>query len=73
MDESRCSHRTGHDEHLQRGCRAGGPPVTPRAPRRRLVPHSRPADESDPPCPCGRPALFIFTTECFGDVTWCGA
>ena len=73
MDTSRCSHRTPHDEHLKRVCRGGGTPVVAHAPRSRHVPDSRPADESDPPCPCGRPALFIFTTEDFGDVTWCGA
>ena len=39
----------------------------------RLVPSSRLPSESDPPCPCGRPALVIFTTEEFGDVIWCGA
>ena len=73
MDTSRCSHHTPHDEHLTRARRAGGTPVVAPAPRNQHVPGSRPADESDPPCPCGRPALFIFTTECFGDVTWCGA
>lgn len=73
MDTSRCSHRTPHDEHLHRVGRGGGGPVVAHTPDSRLAPGGRPADESDPPCACGRPALFIFTTEGFGDVTWCGA
>jgi hypothetical protein len=37
------------------------------------LPGSRPATDGDQPCPCGRSALVVFTTEEFGDVIWCGA
>ena len=43
------------------------------APTEHVVPEIRPANEDDPPCLCGRPALIIFTTEDYGEVTWCGA
>lgn len=73
MDTTRCSHRTSRVRHLNRPRRGEGTPSMAHPLRERAIPSSRPAGESDPPCPCGRPALVIFTTADFGDVTWCGA
>ena len=72
MDTTRCTHRAPREARarLRRG---GESPGVMHAPRARAVPVSRPALESDPPCPCGRPALVIFTTQDYGDVVWCGA
>jgi len=74
MNTNRCTHRASHDGQRE-GLRCGGGdrPSAVHAPRHRLVPASRPAREGDPPCPCGRPALVVFTTDDFGDVIWCGA
>jgi hypothetical protein len=73
MEAARCTHRTRHAGHLKRLRLHGGAPLVVHPPRDGLVPPSRPARESDPLCPCGRPALVIFTTKDFGDVIWCGA
>jgi hypothetical protein len=73
MDGARCTHRAPHAARRERMRRVGGVPAVVHPRRGRLEPGSRPALESDPPCPCGRPALVIFTTTEFGDVVWCGA
>lgn len=33
---------------------------------------TRRATPDDPPCSCGAPARFVFRTDRFGDVPWCG-
>jgi hypothetical protein len=73
MDTIRCTFRTRPEGHLKRLRQHGGAPLVVHPPRDSLVPGIRPAGESDPLCPCGRPALVIFTTKDFGDVIWCGA
>jgi len=73
MDTTRCTHRAPHAGPRERLRRGEGTPAVIHPPHARPVPASRPALEGDPPCPCGRPALVIFTTLDYGDVVWCGA
>jgi hypothetical protein len=73
MDGARCTRRAAQGAGRVRMRRVGDAPAVVHPERGRLEPGSRPARASDPPCPCGRPALVIFTTTEFGDVVWCGA
>jgi hypothetical protein len=73
MDTNRCTHHASHAVHRGRLCRDADGPAAVHSSHHRRVPISRPAREDDPPCPCGRPALVIFTTDDFRDVVWCGA
>jgi len=73
MDTTRCSLRTSREGHLERGRRGEASPSMAHPQGEAAVPDNRVANERDAPCPCGRPALVIFNTADFGDVTWCGA
>ena len=73
MDTTRCTHRATHAGPRDRRRRGEGPPAVMHPAHARRVPVSRPALEGDPPCPCWRPALVIFTTLDYGDVVLCGA